>query len=248
MNTRLRPRAQPWERLVEVRNLGHAYSTGEEIVVALRQVEFDLSAGERLVITGPSGSGKTTVLRILAALLRPTLGEVVVAGQDVTAMTGEQRDLYRRRTVGYVWQEPEAGLLPGLTALQNVLAPMLGESGSPEGKLRSAVGILGVMKLDSRLGDRPPQLTAEQTQRLALAVALANAPRLLLADELTVGLEWPTAQALMRDLAAALNRTKTAAIVATDDPRLQAYVDHSVVIREGVMPAPNPAPGDRPRP
>ena len=248
MNARLRHRAQRWEHLVAVRNLGHAYSTGEEIVVALRQVEFDLSAGERLVIAGPSGSGKSTVLRILAALLRPTLGEVLVAGQDVTAMTREQRDLYRRKTVGYVWQEPEAGLLPGLTALQNVLAPMLGESGSQEGKIRSALGTLGSMKLDSRLGDRPPQLTAEQTQRLAIAVALANGPRLLLADELTVGLAWPTAQALMQDLAAALDRTRTAAIVATDDTRLQAYVDHSVVIREGVMPAPNPPPGDRPPP
>jgi len=242
MSAQLRPQPQALERLVQVRDVGHAYSTEEEIVVALREVGFDLGAGERMTIMGPNGSGKTSLLRILAAIDRPTLGEVVVAGHNVVALTGPQRDLYRRWVVGYVWQEPETGLLPGLTTLQNVLVPMLGDSGIGEEQLHSALGILGLMRLSSDLDTRPPQLAAEETQRLALAVALANGPRLLLADELTAGLEWPRAQLLMSDLAAALDLMGTAVIIATPDSRLQAYVDRSLVIRDGVMPPPGPAP------
>ena len=226
---------QPRERLAEVRDLGHVYTTGEEIVVALRGIDLDLGAGERLAIMGRSGSGKTTLLRILAALESPTRGEVVVAGQDVPGMTRPQREVYRRRTVGYVWQEPEAGLLPGLTTLQNVRVPMLGEPGMGEEQLGSALGILGTMKLSYRLGDRPPQLTVAEAQRLALAVALANGPRLLLADELTAGLEWAAARDLLRDLDTALSQRGTAAIIVTHDPRLQAYVDRAIVIRDGTV-------------
>jgi ABC-type lipoprotein export system ATPase subunit len=235
VNAQLGAQPQHAERLVDVRDLGHVYSTGDEIVVALRGVELHLNAGERLAITGRSGSGKTTLLRILAALETPTRGEVVVAGQDVVAMTRRQREAYRRRTVGYVWQEPEAGLLPGLTALENVLVPMLGESGNREEHLGTALGLLGIMKLESRLEDRPPQLTAAETQRVALAVALANRPRLLLADELTAGLEWPAAHELISDLGTALGRGGTAAIIVTHDARLQAYVDRSIRLRDGTI-------------
>ena len=235
MSAELRLHAPPEKRLVEVRDLGHVYSTGEEIVVALRGIEFDLGVGERLAITGRSGSGKTTLLRILAALETPTRGEVVVAGQDIVAMTGRRRELYRRETVGYVWQEPEAGLLPGLTVLQNVLVPMLGGPGDHDEEFRRALAILSIMQLEAHLDDRPPELTAAETQRLALAVALANSPRLLLADELTAGLEWPAARALIGDLDDALSRGGTAAIIVTHDARLHAYVDRSIVIRDGTM-------------
>jgi ABC-type lipoprotein export system ATPase subunit len=235
VNAQAGTQAQPAERLVEVRDLGHVYSTGDEIVVALRGIELELNAGERLAVTGRSGSGKTTLLRILAALETPTRGDVVVAGQDVVAMTRRQRQEYRRRTVGYVWQEPETGLLPGLTTLENVLAPMLAESGHREEQVGTALGILGIMKLDSRLDDRPPQLTAAETQRLALAVALANGPRLLLADELTAGLEWPAAHELIADLYAALSRGGTAAIIVTHDARLQAHVDRWIRLRDGAI-------------
>ena len=226
---------QPVERVAEVRDLGHVYSTGDEIVVALRGIEFDLGAGERLAIMGRSGSGKTTLLRILAALETPTRGSITVAGQDLIAMTKRQREAYRRRTVGYVWEEPENGLLAGLTTLENVLVPMLGEGASRQEELDSAFEILGTMKLGSRVGDRPGLLTAAETQRLALAVALANRPRLLLADELTAGLEWPAARELLSDLDTTLGRGGTAAIIVTHDPRLQAYVDRAIVIRDGTM-------------
>jgi ABC-type lipoprotein export system ATPase subunit len=226
---------QPAERMAEVRDLGHVFTTGEELVVALRGIEFDLDAGERLAIMGRSGSGKTTLLRILAALETPTRGVVTVVGQDVTAMTRRQREAYRRKTVGYVWQEPEVGLLPGLTTLQNVLVPMLGEAGTRKEQLGSALDLLSAMRLSPRAGDRPGRLTAAETQRLALAVALANGPRLLLADELTADLEWSAAHQLLSDLDVILTRGRTAAIIVTHDPRVEAYVDRAIVIRDGTM-------------
>jgi ABC-type lipoprotein export system ATPase subunit len=226
---------RPVERLAEVRDLGHVYRTGDEIVVALRGVEFDLDAGERMAVLGRSGSGKTTLLRILAALDNPIRGRVAVAGQDLQAMTGRQRDLYRRRTVGFVWQEPEFGLLPGLTVLQNVLAPMLGDGGSGKRRLGSALRLLETLRLAGRLHQPPSELTPVETERLALAVALANRPRLLLADELTARLEWGTARELLEDLGQLLSRMGTAAVVVTNEARLQAYVDRAIAIRDGSM-------------
>ena len=227
--------AQPLERVAEVRDLGHVYRNGDEMVVALRGIEFHVGVGERLAIMGRSGSGKTTLLRILAALETATRGFVSVGGQEVTAFTRRQGELYRRRTVGYVWEEPETGLLAGLTTLQNVLVPMLGEGRARGSRLTSALEILAAMKLSSRIGDRAGQLTPAETQRLALAVALANRPRLLLADELTAGLEWPAARELLTDLDAVLSGTDTAAIIVTHDTRLQAFVDRAIAIRDGSM-------------
>ena len=223
------------ERVAEVRDLGHVYRTGDEIVVALRGIDFDLGATERLAIMGRSGSGKTTLLRILAALEAPTRGDALVAGQDLVTMTPRQREAYRRRTVGYVWQEPEMGLLTGLTTLENVLVPTLDGGGSRAEQLESALGILDAMRLSSRADDLPAQLSVAEVQRLALAVALVNRPRLLLADELTAGLEWAAARELLNDLDVALNRSSAAAIIVTHDARLQSYVERAFVIRDGTI-------------
>jgi ABC-type lipoprotein export system ATPase subunit len=225
---------RPVERLAEVRDLGHVYRTGDEIVVALRGIGFDLDAGERMAVLGRSGSGKSTLLRILAGLDTPVRGRVAVAGQDLQAMTVRQRDLYRRRTVGFVWQEPELGLLSGLTVLQNVLAPMLGDGGGRR-RLGSALRLLENLRLTGRLHQLPSELTPVETERLALAVALANRPRLLLADELTARLEWGTAKELLEDLGLLLSRMGTAAVVVTNEPRMQAYVDRAIAIRDGSM-------------
>src|SRR5207248_2076336 len=180
--------------------LAHVYHAGVERVLALRGVDLDVAAGERVAITGRSGSGKTTLLNILAGLERPSAGQVMVAGHDLAGMSGRAREDYRRGVVGYVWQQPEAGLLPGLSVLQNVLVPMLGRAGSRSERLDAAVGLLHAVKLGSRLGVPLDDLSPDEIERLALAVALANRPALLLADELTAGLEWPTARTLIADL------------------------------------------------
>jgi len=202
--------------------------------MALRHVDLDLLVGERLAVMGRSGSGKTTLLNILAGLERPTTGRMLVGGHDLTAMGRRHREAYRRRMVGYVWQQPEAGLLMGLTVLQNVLVPMLGEGGSHLDRITAAVGLLDGMRLGDWLYHTPEQMTPNETQRLAVAVALANRPHLLLADELTARLDWPAARELLGDIGALLGTLGTAAIIVTHDPRVARYVDRTIMIRDGV--------------
>jgi len=220
--------------LVRVSGLAHAYASGHQRVPALRHVDLELAAGERLAIMGRSGSGKTTLLNVLAGLERPTAGQVVVAGQDLAAAGRRDRDRHRRAVVGYVWQQPEDGLLPGLTALQNVLVPALGGARPGPDQLATAIWLLDAMRLRACLHDRPDRLSAVETQRLALAVALANSPRLLLADELTARLDWGTARDLLGDLVSLLAQLGTAAVMVTHDPRVARYVDRSLLLRDGV--------------
>ena len=223
--------------LVDIRGLAHSYGDGPDQVVALRRVDLELLAGERLAVMGRSGSGKTTLLNILAGLERPSVGDVVVAGQDLRRLRRRSREAYRRRTVGYVWQQPEAGLLMGLTVLQNVLVPMLGEGGAQRDQIAAAVGLLDALRLGDWLYYMPDQLTPMETQRLAVAVALANRPRLLLADELTARLDWPVARELLSDVGTLLAQLETGAIFVTHDPRVSRHVDRAVTIRDGVAAA-----------
>jgi ABC-type lipoprotein export system ATPase subunit len=234
--------AQRPTTLAVVRGLGHTYGDGDGGVIALRGVDLDLAPGERLAIMGRSGSGKTTLLNILAGLEQPQSGRAVIAGHDLARLRTGQREAYRRAVVGYVWQQPETGLLPGLTALQNVLVPQLGNGGRRREQRERAAWLLDTLRLGGRLDDRLESLSPVETQRLALAVALANRPKLLLADELTAGLDWPAARDLLGDLTPLLEEMDTAAVVVTHDPRLERYVHRLVLIRDGVALAAREAP------
>lgn len=230
------PFAQPLvlDVIAELRDVSHAYSNDSDPVIALRRVDLDVLAGERVAVMGRSGSGKTTLLNILAGLERPTEGKVAVAGHDLSAMRRREREAYRRRVVGYVWQQPETGLLRGLTLVQNVLAPMLAEQASQLERIDAAVDLLDALRLGDWLYHAADRLPPVETQRLAVAMALANHPRLLLADELTARLDWPSARELLGDLGALLGRLGTAAILVTHDPRVARYVDRTILIRDGV--------------
>jgi ABC-type lipoprotein export system ATPase subunit len=220
--------------LATVRGLGHTYGEGRASTIALRGVDLDMAVGERVAIMGRSGSGKTTLLNILAGLEAPQSGRTVIAGLDLARLQGRQLEAYRRELVGYVWQQTEVGLLPGLTALQNVMVPQLGGRGGRRQQLERATWLLETLRLGSRLDERPDGLSSAERQRLALAVALANRPRLLLADELTARLDWPAARELLGDLTPLLEELGTGAIVVTHDPRLEHYVHRLVLIRDGV--------------
>jgi putative ABC transport system ATP-binding protein len=220
--------------LVEVRGLSHLYKTGQSSVAALRQVDLELRPGERVALMGRSGSGKTTLLGVLAGLETPTLGRVLVAGHDLGRLSRRERDAFRRRVVGYVWQEADVGLLPALSVLQNVMLPMLSAAGSTHERLDFGMQLLEALRLAPRANDNLSELAPAQIQRLALAVALANRPLLLLADELTAGLDWPAGGELMSDLITLLDSTATAAILVSHDQRVQRYVERVVVLRDGV--------------
>jgi ABC-type lipoprotein export system ATPase subunit len=221
----------------------HWYGREGERVVALRSVDLELAPGERVAVLGRSGSGKTTLLNLLAGLEVPSGGRLQVAGSDLCRLPSRSREAYRRLVAGYVWQEPEDGLLPGLSVLQNVLVPPLGRRRTGPETLSEAWRLLDELRLSHLLDVRPAGLSPLEIERLALAVALANKPQLLLADELTARLDWPAAQALLGELGAVLDRLGAAAVLVTHDPRLAGHVHRVLTIRDGVLvPAP-PEPG-----
>ena len=216
-------------RLVDLVGLTHVYRPGRpDQVVALRDLHLHVAAGEQVALVGPSGSGKTTLMGILAGLQRPGGGRARVGGRDLGRLGGRERDDYRRELVGYVWQAAERGLWPGLNALENVEAPMLDRPAAPEERRARAERLLRTLGLGHRLRHRPAELAAADRQRLAVAVALANEPALLLADEPADELDRRTAQDLLGELGALLREHGTTAVMASRDAGLGRFVDRTV--------------------
>jgi ABC-type lipoprotein export system ATPase subunit len=217
--------------LVECEGLVHIYRAADLEVVALQGLDLEVGAGEVVAIAGRSGSGKTTLMNILAGLERPSAGTVRVGGNDLTRLSPAEQDRYRRDVVGYVLQHAMANVAPYLNALENVQAAAV--SGSARSRAHQAAELLDGLGLGQRLLARPPQLTGHENQRLALATALANRPRLLLADEPTAELDTAAAAQLLGDLTGLMRGQGTAAVIVTHDPQLETYVDRVVMIRDG---------------
>jgi ABC-type lipoprotein export system ATPase subunit len=219
--------------LVESHNLVKIYRSHDLEVVALQGLDLRVPQGEMLALVGPSGAGKSTLLNILGGLDDPSAGRCEVAGVDLTHLSRRERLLYRRRIVGHVWQQTSRNLLSDLTLLDNVITPML-LAGYPAGKRRArATELLRLVGLGDRLDHKPERLSGGEQQRGALAVALANEPPLLLADEPTGELDSATAAealSLLRGLNAELGLTT---IVVTHDPHVAEAMDRSVAIRDG---------------
>ena len=217
--------------MVECEGLVHIYKAAALEVVALQGLDLSVGEGEMVAIAGRSGSGKTTLMNILAGLEPPTAGTAHVAGHDLSRLGRTERDRYRRETVGYVLQHALSNLAPYLTALENVTAATL--TGPPRYRTRMAAQLLDQLGLRDRLDRRPAELAGHETQRLALATALANRPRLLLADEPTAELDTGSAAELLSDLTTLLRANGAAAVIVTHDPQLEAHVDRVVTIRDG---------------
>jgi len=219
--------------IVDCEGLVHIYKTADLEVVALQGLDLQLEPGETIAIAGRSGSGKTTLMNILAGAEPPTAGRARVAGHDLARMAEAERERYRRGVVGCVWQHSQVNVWPELTALENVQVPML--SGGVPGREHGprARRLLEAMGLGRLAASRPPQLSGGENQRLALAVALANQPALLLADEPTAELDSATARELLSDLANLLRETQTSAVMVTHDRQLERFVDRVVQIRDG---------------
>jgi ABC-type lipoprotein export system ATPase subunit len=219
--------------LVEAHGLVKIYKTADIEVVALQGLDLHVPQGEMLALVGPSGAGKSTLLNILGGLDSPSAGQCEVAGVDLTHLTAKERLLYRRRIVGHVWQQTSRNLLSDLTLLDNVLVPMV-LAGFPAGKRKQrARELVDLVGLGPRMHHKPDRLSGGEQQRGALAVALANNPVLLLADEPTGELDSVTARdvlALLRRLNAELGLTT---IIVTHDKLVAEVMDRSVAIRDG---------------
>jgi putative ABC transport system ATP-binding protein len=218
------------ETLVDCEGLVYIYKSHQLEVVALQGLDLHVERGETVAIAGRSGSGKTTLMNILAGVDAPTAGKALVSGQDLTRMTEAERDRYRHRTVGYLLQRSQSNLIADLTALENVQLATLTGDGAREDRARL---LLDRMGLGGRLSDRPASLDGGERIRLALAVALANGPRLLLADEPTAELDTATAHAVLTALTDVLDELDTTAIFVTHDPELERFARRVIQIRDG---------------
>lgn len=220
--------------IVICENLVKIYKVAELEVFALQGLELTVNTGEMLAIVGTSGSGKTTLLNILGGLDRPSAGKVIVDGLDLLKLSEEELNRYQREKVGFVWQQTSRNLIPYLTALENVELPMI-MSGKRTGRHRRlwAEELLNAIGLYHRRHHKLIQLSGGEQQRVAIAVALANQPAILLGDEPTGEVDSATAQLVMdtfRNLNEVYNFTT---IIVTHDPRIASQVDRVVAIRDG---------------
>lgn len=221
------------EPIVVCDNLVKIYKIADLEVVALQGLDLEVAEGEMLAIVGASGSGKSTLLNILSGLDVPSAGSCVVDGNDLTRLASAQRINYRRYIVGQIWQQSGRNLLPELSAEANVELPQMLSGIGSRRRSRRAHELLELVGLRGMETKRPDRLSGGEQQRVAIAVALSNEPKVLLADEPTGELDSVTAEeifALLRNLNQQLGLT---IITVTHDAAIAAAVDRTIAIRDG---------------
>ncbi|GMU39891.1 MAG: ABC transporter ATP-binding protein [Chloroflexota bacterium] len=218
---------------IHCEDLFKIYKSDDLEVVALRGLDLRVERGEMMAIVGASGSGKSTLLNILAGLDQPSAGRIRVGDRDLLTMREEDLVDYRRRDVGFVWQQTGRNLIPYLGALENIEVPMALE-GVPRAAARErARALLEQVGLASKARNRPTELSGGEQQRVAIAVALANEPPLLLADEPTGELDSATADEVFALLTRLNRETGVTIVIVTHDREITRRVDRVVAMRDG---------------
>lgn len=217
--------------IIECDNLVKIYKTKDIEVLALQGLELQIDKGELMAIVGNSGSGKSTFLNMIGGLDRPSAGRLIVDGKDLFKLSEKELVEYKRSTVGFVWQNNARNLLPYLTALQNVQVPMMFDSGAK--KEERALELLELVGMSHRKHSKLRQLSGGEQQRIAIAIALANNPKILLADEPTGSVDVKTGTYIL-DMFRDINRsTDLTIVIVTHDPNISRKVDRVVAIRDG---------------
>lgn len=219
--------------MIECEGLVKIYKTKDLEVLALQGLDLTVERGELTAIIGNSGSGKSTFLNMIGGLDRPSAGKLYVDGKDLFKMS--QKDLveYKKSTVGFVWQNNGRNLLPYLTAVENIMTPMIFSGGSESKKRERAIELLDIVGLSHRKDNKLSQLSGGEQQRVAIAIALANNPKLLLADEPTGSVDRKTANYIL-DMFRRLNQDLgVTIIIVTHDNNLASKVNRVVAIRDG---------------
>jgi lipoprotein-releasing system ATP-binding protein len=218
---------------LRLENIRRAFKQGKDDLEVLKGANLDIRAGEIVALVGPSGAGKSTLLHIAGLLERPDAGEVYLAGNPARALGEKDRTLLRRLHLGFVYQYHH--LLPEFSAVENIILPQMIAGVSQVQARERAMELLGRMKLAERASHRPGQLSGGEQQRVAICRALANGPRVLLADEPTGNLDPHTADAVFDELIRLVKGTGVAALIATHNPDLAARMDRVVRMSEGLL-------------
>ena len=230
----LRARRAPVDGpLIVCDNLVKIYKVADLEVVALQGLDLHVEPGEFIALVGASGSGKSTLMNILGGLDVPSAGRAVVAGHVLGAMGRRKRTEYRRRVIGFVWQQTGRNLLRYLTARQNVELPMLLDGVGRAERRARADELLGRVGLADRADHLPERLSGGEQQRVAIAVAIANEPAVLFADEPTGELDTATAREVFDMLRQVNHELGVTIVVVTHDPLVSEQVSRTIAIRDG---------------
>ena len=217
--------------IVEVQDLCKTYGMGEAKVEALKHVSFTLQKGEFAAVIGESGSGKSTLLNCIGALDVPTGGQIMIDGRNLFAMREEERTIFRRRNIGFIFQSFH--LIPELNVEQNIIFPLLLDYKKPDP--RQVEEVLEVLGLQERRSHLPGQLSGGQQQRVAIGRALITKPKLILADEPTGNLDRKNSREVMELLRKASGQYQQTILMITHNPNLITSVDRVMQVAAGIL-------------
>ena len=213
------------------RGITKVFGLGEAQVHALRGIDLEIHLGELTMLVGPSGSGKTTLLSVITGLLNATSGELVVLGERPGALSQEELILFRRKNLGFVFQE--YNLIPALTASENVAVPLLAGGAKRQQAVARGKELLATLGMAHRARALPSELSGGERQRVALARALIHEPKLIVCDEPTSALDGRTGHAVMELLSATAVRSDRAVLTVTHDARIFDFADRIAHMDDG---------------
>jgi ABC-type lipoprotein export system ATPase subunit len=223
--------------LIELRDIHKTYHLGEVDLPVLQGISLRVARGELVALMGASGSGKSTLMHLLGCLDRPTAGEYWLDGRDISGLSGKDRALVRKQTIGFVFQS--FNLLPRTSALQNVMMPLsyAVKHLTERQMAQRAAELLNRVGLADRMDHQPSQLSGGQQQRVAIARSLVNKPQILLADEPTGNLDSRTSKELLHMFQDLNQRDGLTIIVVTHDPEVAGHAQRIIHIKDGLIEA-----------
>ncbi|QUG41912.1 ABC transporter ATP-binding protein [Psychrobacillus sp. INOP01] len=221
------------DKLLQVKEVYKTYGEGQSETVALKGVSFDVLPGEFLGIMGASGSGKTTLLNSIATMLKPTAGQILLEGKNISSFRGSQLAKYRGSKIGYLFQEFE--LIDNLTAKENIILPLSIHGVNPKEQEKQLQKLVKQFGIESVLNKFPSQMSGGQKQRVAAARALISNPSIVLADEPTGALDTKNAKTLMDKLYANNQEEGSTILMVTHDANAASYCSRILFIQDGVI-------------